>query len=532
MIDRLISVLPFTLPPIVGAAIGYVTNAIAIKMLFRPLAEKRILGLRVPLTPGIIPRQRHQLAVSIGRMVSEKLLTEDSLRGQLYSPKFQTGLRVGVEGLTEGLLSARVNGVDAAAVPTEPTKTDVDSVIEVFYDAADGLFRSFVASDAFRSTVTPIADRVVRSVMEIKLDAVLPEHETTSAFLRKAIAHFLPGEFQRTVVGAAERWFDEQLARNAPVGVLLKDGLIETIESAVSALYGPVIDEAVRWADRPEIRGELTTRGKVLLTRILSRLNLFQRFIITAGQFDRVLNDKMPDIVNDMIHAAERGARDPLNKQRIVSGLTENLRRIAATGIVDFADTHKIDAKSWFETVIHGAVAFVEREDVQNTVVDIILRVVEKHRDGTLEDVLKSVAEIDADAAAGYVGEMIQTWLSRPENIDSVSDIFLDAARSLIDRLRSRAFGDTFSISSGAKAKIDAFLTDRITNLVDGRLNELVDSFDVNTMVVQKIDGLDMENVEQLLLMVIARHLKWINVFGAILGSLIGGVQVLVMRFL
>ena len=532
MIDRLLTVLPLALPPIVGAAIGYVTNAIAIKMLFRPLTEKRILGLKVPLTPGIIPRQRHQLAVSIGRMVSEKLLTEDSLRGQLYSRKFQSGLRIGVEGLTEGLLSARLLDADATVTPTESTQHDVESVVSVFYDAADALFRSFVGSESFRRTVTPIADRVVRSVMSIRLDAVLPEHETTAAFLRKTIAHFLPGEFRRTVVGAAERWFDEQLARNAPVGVLLKDGLIDAIESAVSALYGPVIDEAVRWADRPEIRGELTTRGKVLLTRILSRLNLFQRFIITAGQFDRVLNDKMPDIVNDMIHAAERGARDPLNKQRVVSGLSENLRRIAATGIVDFAETHEIDARRWFETVVTGAVAFVEREDVQNTVAEIILRVVEKHRSGTIEDVLKSVAKIDADAAAGYVGEMIKTWLSRSENIDSVADVFLDAARGLIDRYKTGALGATFSISAEAKAKIDSFLTGRITSIVDGRLNELVESFDVNSMVVQKIDGLDMENVEQLLLMVIARHLKWINVFGAILGSLIGGVQVFVTRFL
>ena len=50
-------------------------------------------------------------------------------------------------------------------------------------------------------------------------------------------------------------------------------------------------------------------------------------------------------------------------------------------------------------------------------------------------------------------------------------------------------------------------------------------------MVVAKIDGLDIQSVEQLLLMVIAKHLKWINLFGGIIGALIGGIQVLISRF-
>ena len=48
--------LPWILPPVLGAIIGYVTNAIAIRMLFRPFNEIRVLGLRLPFTPGLIPR--------------------------------------------------------------------------------------------------------------------------------------------------------------------------------------------------------------------------------------------------------------------------------------------------------------------------------------------------------------------------------------------------------------------------------------------------------------------------------------------
>ena len=48
-------------PPLVGAFIGYMTNYVAIRMLFRPLKPWRFLGLRVPMTPGVIPSRRHDL---------------------------------------------------------------------------------------------------------------------------------------------------------------------------------------------------------------------------------------------------------------------------------------------------------------------------------------------------------------------------------------------------------------------------------------------------------------------------------------
>ena len=90
--DTALAVLPWILPPLLGAIIGYVTNRIAIKMLFRPLTAKRIFGIRVPLTPGVIPRNRFDLARTIGRMVSEQLLSPEALREQLEQAEFRSSI--------------------------------------------------------------------------------------------------------------------------------------------------------------------------------------------------------------------------------------------------------------------------------------------------------------------------------------------------------------------------------------------------------------------------------------------------------
>ncbi|MFC0189851.1 DUF445 domain-containing protein [Fictibacillus aquaticus] len=72
----------------IGAVIGGVTNLIAIKMLFRPFNTLYIGKFRVPFTPGLIPKRRHQLAVQLGETVTTHLLTAEGVKGKISDPIF------------------------------------------------------------------------------------------------------------------------------------------------------------------------------------------------------------------------------------------------------------------------------------------------------------------------------------------------------------------------------------------------------------------------------------------------------------
>ncbi|WP_392531619.1 DUF445 domain-containing protein [Nostoc sp. C117] len=67
-------------PPVLGAIIGYFTNDIAIKMLFRPYRAIYIAGRRVPFTPGLIPRNQERLAQNISKTIMGSLLTPQELQ--------------------------------------------------------------------------------------------------------------------------------------------------------------------------------------------------------------------------------------------------------------------------------------------------------------------------------------------------------------------------------------------------------------------------------------------------------------------
>ena len=73
--------------PAVGALIGYITNYIAIRMLFRPHNAWYVMGIHIPFTPGIIPKEKSRIAGSIGKAVSENLMNREVLEKSLLSPE-------------------------------------------------------------------------------------------------------------------------------------------------------------------------------------------------------------------------------------------------------------------------------------------------------------------------------------------------------------------------------------------------------------------------------------------------------------
>jgi len=99
----------WVLPPLVGALIGGVTNDVAIRMLFRPHAAWRVGGLRVPLTPGLIPRERAQIAYAIAETFTEHVLDSDQVADLLLTERVRAALRDKVAGMVDqlgGLLGA------------------------------------------------------------------------------------------------------------------------------------------------------------------------------------------------------------------------------------------------------------------------------------------------------------------------------------------------------------------------------------------------------------------------------------------
>jgi uncharacterized membrane protein YheB (UPF0754 family) len=342
------------IPPLAGAVIGYITNVVAIRMLFRPLKAIRVLGFRLPFTPGILPRQRHELAKSIGRMVERELLTPEIIRDRLVRPDVRKSLGERIAEYTE------------------------KTTIQNFFSAAAG------SSDADD-----------RENLRQRLEGIIVNQLTSRAEHISAL-----------LVPAAKRNFPQ------------------------------AADHVICFLKRPDIRGELEVQGRIFLSSALLKLSVFQRFFISAGQYDRTLSERMSEIIDDLIHQLEELFRDNSIRDRLI-GL--------------------------------GA--------------------------DTLKTVLSD--ENSAQTLARFAGGMI---LAR-------------ADMTLAEALEFLGLGDP------------AILADKLLLIACDQAEAALASINIQTLVSERIDSLDMLKVEGIVLDVMANQLKWIDIFGAILGFGIGVFQ-------
>jgi uncharacterized membrane protein YheB (UPF0754 family) len=104
------------------------------------------------------------------------------------------------------------------------------------------------------------------------------------------------------------------------------------------------------------------------------------------------------------------------------------------------------------------------------------------------------------------------------------------AAGDALDRLFASAdtgLGGRLAISGGQKEALDDLLCSWLLRAAEAQIETVLASLDVRDMVARRVDSLEMIRVERIILDVMASQFKWINVFGAVLGFLIGLFQTL-----
>jgi uncharacterized membrane protein YheB (UPF0754 family) len=93
------------LTPFVGAFIGWLTNYVAIKMLFRPREPWRFLGLSLQ---GVMPKRQRDIALKIGEVVEEELLKSEDILNAINTEELRAHLAVVIEARIDRFLREKL----------------------------------------------------------------------------------------------------------------------------------------------------------------------------------------------------------------------------------------------------------------------------------------------------------------------------------------------------------------------------------------------------------------------------------------
>ena len=235
--------------PLIGAVIGYCTNYIAVKLLFRPLYPVKIGNWTLPFTPGIIPRGKSRLAKALGSAVGDHLITKQDLEDMLLSD--------GVKNTIVGRISEGIQKVQ---------KSD---------DTVEGFLQHYVEQDDYEA-------------MREKLENFITERITEGLY-KLDVGSIIAEEGAKEV---------KQKFQGSMVSMFLTDDLINSIAEPIGRKVGDYIREYGHDKIHPVVVGEIAAVESRKVSEIVESIPLGEERIrgLVESIYVKFVGDKAGEL--------------------------------------------------------------------------------------------------------------------------------------------------------------------------------------------------------------------------------------------
>lgn len=217
--------------PLVGAVIGYFTNFLAVKMLFRPRQEVKVFGHTLPFTPGIIPKNKPRLAHAIGQAVANVLLTKEDFTGLITDSALEqasTALVTDSGLFSQGTLEDLAHRAGIEQVETERLE---EFLTEKVWQSAQSM--------DLGDLVSRKAQEIVQSkpmLMLLPLDSIL-------SAIKAKVNEYVSSEDCRTQIGNVLHEKVQEVLHAPTAQTLEQLGLTETAaESYLALILRRIVD--------------------------------------------------------------------------------------------------------------------------------------------------------------------------------------------------------------------------------------------------------------------------------------------------
>lgn len=523
----MLPILTLAVPPLMGAVIGYVTNYVAIRMLFRPLKAWRVLGVRVPLTPGVIPSQRAQLAENIGEMVGEHLLTSNDVRRALVEHGFQKELRQVIGGRISGLFQKDL-GPLASLIPARfqaHFRAGVNIMRWRFLKHLHGHLASPGVRTQVAATINEHLNRFLRQPLQQHL--AKEDLQALAAFMQKSVATLLASP-------ATTAWVHDQvqeglqglLAEKRSLQELLPEEFTELmlsrLERAAPGLLAKLADLLREPANQEKIAkalGGAAINFAASLGPMAALLGGFLKPDTIANKILGYLKDKDAEIASFLL--------DDSVQERLAALLRDQASQFLnkpAGALLSELGPENLGKLS--NSVAGMATAILTRPGTANLLTDLLQNELQQQAGLPLREMMgnligeprlaKAAAWITDEAAAVVGGDATKRLLDR-------------LITGLVeDKLLARPLGPLADfLPKAVLTGIEDFLLQQISDLLEREVPDLMDAINIRRMVAMKVASLDLLRLEGLLLSIMQEQFKYINLFGALLGFIIGCANLL-----
>ncbi len=495
--------------PLVGAVIGYFTNWLAIKMIFRPHTEKRILGIKVPFTPGLIPKERYVLSKKVGDVVAKHLLTEEVMIKGLVNDEIHQKLNVVLDRCLEYL---RNNDLTLQELTQKLYNSDENLWDKVENMALDYILKE-LQNEKNSEIVCDILSEQVQKLMKVKVkDMPIEEAKIwlNQMFAKYGKEYIESNDFEKLIKDNIQKWKDNLHNSDKRMGDIISDNVKVNIVHIIQEKTEPVSKGIVNFMENPEA-------DEKIRAAILKFIDENVGKIITLF----VSSDK---ICNGILKAIKDYLLDESNYSNTADKLISFINTFYEMQVGEIFDKVPENYKDYpiSDTVIDLVRKFATEENIGQMVASLSGSLNKFEEESVFNIIIKIEPNVEFK-----LKEFISKQYKKLIEDEKIANVIKDILVSQINKLKNKRINEIISF---VPEKVTDGLKENILNIYDKMITktmiDILKAMNVSKIVEDRINEFDMDFAEDILLGVIDKELKAITWLGGLLGFLIGLVTV------
>ncbi len=462
--------------PLVAGVVGYITNKIAIKMLFRPYEPKwYTLGWQ-----GIVPKTRPKLAVKISEIVGQKLLAHDDF---LYA-------------LENNDIKAKIHNIIAEKLKSLNSK-DIHALIRLS-NLEDKIIDN-------KEVINNVLNNAAVAVIDIFLNRKIDINS-----FREPVFNLVKNfNLEKAIDEQIENTINSFLSENKALQDIIPQDILNRKNDLVEYLTITIMANIRKLGKNDMVKAVLAQKVVNFKDSMLSSATGMD--ILKAGFINLFLsNEKIEQIVeNELPHITEDLSTNPVIYKNIYKTIEEEIDNLLKKPVSEiivklgFSDNHDI-------------VLYIKNHFVTNT------------------NILEKVSALILDKLYQYSSLTVKEILVLL-NIDIYKFIKIDVMDILnaenYKLVKANMINKFTAFISSNYNKIADVITEIAIKLIKSNLKYALNAVNIEKIVKDKINALPLPEVENILFSFMKEHFKWINILGFFIGFVIGLAQALMVFF-
>lgn len=480
---------------LIGAVIGYITNWLAIKMLFRPREAKYIFGMKLPFTPGLIPKEKSRIANKVGETVGTHLLNSDSLSKALKDDKIKSKFNE--------VAKEKINQVINSNSTLEES---LKNTLGENYYALKG------------NMINNIAKTILESIQEeefknkLKFYIVDSIKERLNKNPEKIIDFINSNKFREVIIKTLE----EEKTRDIIGKALLKE--VKTLEKE-----DLTIEEVIPENIKPYIEEYVKSQKDTLVDIIKNLL----RDDEVSYKIKSAINDNIPSIVSmflsgDVIYGklvslVDKSLSEEENKEYICDAalafVHESMKK-KVSDVINNVGEEKLE-------VISDALGdkISKKLNTEENIDSIISKLNCKISSfNSYEEIIKVLFNDYENILIDNIDSMISQIVNNNQLSGEISKII----EKVFDKFLQNSLNDICYNKQNLENSIMSILDNLYNDFVENKSAKVLEIVDISSIVEEQINAFEVDYAEEIIIGIANKELKAITWLGALLGGILG----------